>query len=155
MTDNTGKKRGKVGKGNPPKETQFKPGNSGRPKGARNKTTLAMEELFDGEAEAITRKAIEKAKEGDMVAIRLCLERIVPVIKSRPITLKLPPVATAEDIMKAQGVVIATMARGEITPDDASTIAGVLEARRRAIETVELEARVQIIEQQHNAEGAT
>ena len=48
---------------------------NGRPKGTRNKTTLAMEALLDGEAEAITRKAIEKAKEGDMVAIRLCLER--------------------------------------------------------------------------------
>ena len=63
--------------------------------------------------------------------------------------------ATAEDVMKAQGAVVATMARGEITPDDANTIVGILEARRRAIETVELESRVQIIEQQHNAEGAT
>ena len=47
----------------------FKKGQSGnpggRPKGTRNKTTLAMEELLDGEAEIITRKAIEKAKEGD------------------------------------------------------------------------------------------
>jgi hypothetical protein len=135
--------------------TRFKKGQSGNPKGkppgARNKTTLAMEALLDGEAEAITRKAIEKAKEGDMAAIRLCLERhLVPVVKSRPIKLKLPPVATAEDIMNAQGVVIATMARGEITPDDASVIAGVLEARRRVIETVELEKRIEMIEQRGN-----
>jgi hypothetical protein len=38
------------------------------------------------------------------------------------------------------------MARGEITPDDASDISGVLEARRRAIETVELEARIVSLE---------
>jgi hypothetical protein len=53
----------------------FRPGQSGnpdgRPKGSRNKATLAMEALLDGEAEAITRKAIEKALEGDMTAIRL------------------------------------------------------------------------------------
>jgi hypothetical protein len=105
-----------------------------------------MEAMFDGEAEAITRKAIEKAKEGDMAAIRLCLERILPAVKSRPIEIELPAVETAEDIQAAQGAVIATMARGEITPDDASTIAGILESRRRAIETVELEARLSELE---------
>ena len=129
----------------------FRPGQSGnpdgRPKGSRNKATLAMEALLDGEAEAITRKAIEMAKEGDMTAIRLCLERILPTIKSRPIEIDLPPVKTAQDIQAAQGAVIAAMAKGEITPDDAGTIAGVLEARRRAIETVELEARMVALEE--------
>ena len=47
----------------------FKPGKSGnpqgRPKGARNKTTVATEQLLDCEAEAITKKAIELAKSGD------------------------------------------------------------------------------------------
>jgi len=135
------------------KDTKFKKGRSGnpngKPKGARNKATLAAEELLDGEAEVITRKAIEKAKEGDMAAIRLCLERILPTIKSRPIEIDLPPVETAEDITAAQGAVIAAMARGEITPDDASTVAGVLEAKRRAIETVELEARLSELEKDH------
>jgi len=129
----------------------FRPGQSGnpdgRPKGSRNKATLAMEALLDGEAEAITRKAIEMAKEGDMTAIRLCLERILPTIKSRPIEIDLPPVKTAQDIQAAHGAVIAAMAKGEITPDDAGTIAGVLEARRRAIETVELEARMVALEE--------
>ena len=120
---------------------------NGRPRGTRNKTTLAMEALLDGEAEAITRKAIEKALEGDMTAIRLCLERILPTIKSRPIEIDLPPVETAEDIEAVQGAVIAAMAKGEITPDDAGTIAGILEARRRAIETVELEARMVALEE--------
>src|SRR5215204_4346329 len=55
---------------------RFKPGNPGRPKGARHKTTLAIEALLDGEAEALTRKAIELAKAGDLVALRLCLDRI-------------------------------------------------------------------------------
>ena len=133
------------------KDTRFKKGQSGnpngKPKGARNKATLAAEALLDGEAEAITRKAIEKAKAGDMMAIRLCLERILPTIKYRPIEIDLPPVETAQDIQSAHGAVIAAMAKGEITPDDAGTIAGVLEARRRAIETVELEARMVALEE--------
>ena len=132
------------------KDTKFKKGRSGNPKGkprgARNKATLAAEALLDGEAEAITRKAIERALEGDMAAIRLCLERILPAVKSRPIEIDLPPVETTKDIAAAHGAVIAAMARGEITPDDASDISGVLEVRRRAIETVELEARIVALE---------
>ena len=129
---------------------KFKKGRSGntkgKPKGARNKATLAAEALLEGEAEAITRKAIDKALEGDMAAIRLCLERILPAVKSRPIEIDLPPVETTKDIAAAHGAVIAAMARGEITPDDASDISGVLEVRRRAIETVELEARIVALE---------
>jgi hypothetical protein len=58
----------------------FQPGNAGRPRGSRGKATVAAEKLLDGEAKALTRKAIDLAKEGDTTALRLCLERIVPVI---------------------------------------------------------------------------
>jgi hypothetical protein len=51
---------------------------AGRPKGSRNKTTLAIEALLEGEAEALTRKAIERALEGDMAALRLCMDRLAP-----------------------------------------------------------------------------
>lgn len=143
----TADKTGKKQRGKPFMKGQS--GNpDGRPKGARNTATLAAEALLDGEAEAITRKAIERALEGDMTAIRLCLERILPAIKSRHIEIDLPPVETAQDIQAAQGAVIAAMARGEITPDDASTVAGVLEARRRALETVELEKRIDALEKE-------
>ena len=61
-------------------DTRFKPGQSGNPKGrplgSRHKATLAIDKLLDGEADAITRKAIEIAKAGDTVALRLCLDRI-------------------------------------------------------------------------------
>ena len=62
----------------------------GRPKGARNRTTLSVEALLDGDAEAITRKAIEKAKDGDMTAIRLCLDRFGPAGKGPPCVLHIP-----------------------------------------------------------------
>ncbi|MCJ2136438.1 DUF5681 domain-containing protein, partial [Methylobacterium sp. J-026] len=41
----------------------------GRPKGARNRSTEALETILDGESEALTRKAIEMALEGDTVAL--------------------------------------------------------------------------------------
>ncbi len=57
---------------------KFRTGNRGKPKGARHRATLAALELLDGEAEALTRKAVELALEGDTTALRLCLERMAP-----------------------------------------------------------------------------
>lgn len=56
----------------------------GRPVGSRNHATLAAATLLEGEAEAITRKAVELALAGDPVALRLCVERILPPMRERP-----------------------------------------------------------------------
>ena len=60
---------------------QFSAGNAGRPKGSRNKATIAIESLLQGQAEALTQTAVQKALEGDSVALRLCIERIAPAQK--------------------------------------------------------------------------
>ena len=125
----------------------FGPGNPGKPPGTRHRTTLAVEALLDGEAEGITRKAIELALEGDPTAMRLCLERVAPVRKGRPVSIVLPAAEKSEDIVEAFTAVTNAMAEGEITPDEAAVVASVLEARRRAIETVEIERRLQVLEQ--------
>jgi Family of unknown function (DUF5681) len=104
----------------------FKPRQSGnpagRPKGARNKTTLSLEALLDGEAEALTRKAIEKALEGDTVAMRLCLERIIPARRERTTPFDMPPLAESADARKAMGAIVAAVAEGELTPGDGMAI---------------------------------
>ncbi len=80
------------------KRGQFKPGQSGNPKGrtkgARHRATLAALALLDGEAEALTRKAVDLALEGDTVALRLCLERIAPPRKDAPVSFALPEMKT-------------------------------------------------------------
>jgi len=70
---------------------------AGRPAGSRNKATLWLEELLEGEGERITRKAVEQAMLGDPHALRLCMERIYPPRKERLIDLPLPDVKTAAD----------------------------------------------------------
>src|SRR5215831_10714490 len=69
----------------------------GRPAGSRNSATLACEALLEGQAEALTQKAVEMALAGDTVALRLCIERICPIRKDRPVTFPLPPINTARD----------------------------------------------------------
>src|SRR5882724_7958032 len=63
---------------------------AGRPIGARHKATVAAEALLDGEAERLTRKVLEMALAGDIVAMLLCLERILPPRRERSVRFKLP-----------------------------------------------------------------
>ena len=128
----------------------WKPGQSGnpggRPKGSRNRVSVACDELLDGEAETLTRKAIEMALGGDITAMRLCLERICPPRKDRPINLPLPALKTAADGPKALGVIVEAVSVGDITPSEAQALAGTVETYRRTLETEELERRLAALE---------
>lgn len=129
-----------------PRGKPFEPGNPGRPRGARHKTTLAIEALLEGEHEKLTRKAIEMALEGDGPALRLCLERLAPPRKDTPIVIDLPVVTTAEDTVAASSAVLAAVAEGEITPDEAGRVMTLLTAHRAILETSELERRIAALE---------
>ncbi len=128
----------------------FKKGQSGNPlgkrPGTRHKATQAAQDLLDGEAQAITRKAIEKALDGDSMALRLCLERLIPPRKDRPIALGLPQVVGVGDIPAALGTILAAVAQGEITPGEGQSVAGMLGAYCKAVELVNHEARLEALE---------
>jgi hypothetical protein len=126
---------------------------AGKPKGARHRATMAVQELLEGEAEALTRKCVDLAMAGDTTALRLCMERLAPAVKSRAVNLRLPPIKTVADILEAQAATIGAMAIGDITPDEAATIAGVLDAKRKALETADLEQRISRLEQQPRREA--
>ncbi|WP_238401665.1 DUF5681 domain-containing protein [Altererythrobacter sp. C41] len=126
----------------------FAPGNTlgGRPPGSRNKTTLAIEALLEGEHEALTRAAIGKALEGDTTALRLCLDRLAPPRKDSPVSFDLPPIKTAEDAVTASSAVLAAVAAGEVTPDEAGRVMSLLTAHKALVETCDLEARITALE---------
>ena len=71
-----------------PQDSRWKKGQSGNPNGraagSRNRATLAIEALLEGEGEALTRKAIELAKAGDMQALRLCMDLCCPAPQRQP-----------------------------------------------------------------------
>ena len=126
----------------------FAPGNAlgGRTPGSRNKTTLAVEALLEGEHEALTRAAINKALEGDGTALRLCLDRIAPARKDSPITVKLPPIRSAADAVEASSAVLAAVAAGEVTPDEAGRVMALLTAHKSMVEAGDFEARLAALE---------
>ncbi len=124
----------------------FTTGNTGRPAGARNRTTMAVLGLLEGQAEALTHRAVELALGGDTVALRLCLDRIAPPRKDNPVQFALPRMATAHDAAQAAGAVLEAVAEGELTPTEAVQVMGLVDSYRRTLETSELEARVAALE---------
>jgi hypothetical protein len=118
----------------------------GRPRGARHRVTRAIEELFEGEHEALTRKAIEKALEGDMTALRLCLDRLAPPRKDAPISTDLPIVRNARDALEASAALLAAVSAGEVTPDEGGRVMALLTAHKGILETADLEARIAALE---------
>jgi Family of unknown function (DUF5681) len=120
---------------------------AGKPKGTRNQATLLAERLLDGEAEAMVCKLIEKAKQGDMIALRLCLDRIVPPRRDRPVHFTIPELKSAENASRAIAAIAAAVARGELTPTEAAELSRVIETYVKAIETSEIERRLKILEE--------
>lgn len=128
----------------------FLPGRSGnpngRPLGSRNAATLLAERLLDGQAEGLIEKLLERAFGDDMVALRLCIERLLPPRRDRPITFDLLAMRTAADATAAMSAIGAALWRGELTAAEAAELGRLVESFVRALEAAELEQRIGAIE---------
>jgi hypothetical protein len=129
-----------------PRGRPFEPGNPGKPKGTRHRATLAVEALLEGEAEALTRKAIERALEGDATALRLCLDRLAPPRRDRPVSFAVAAVEGPDDALKAMGEVLSAMGNGELSPSEAGGVLAVVDGYLKAWQATELERRVAELE---------
>jgi hypothetical protein len=120
---------------------------AGRPRGARNRATILMQNLLADRAEAIGRKAVELAEEGDIAAIRLCMDRLAPARKDEPVIVDLPPLDTAADSVAAAATIVAAVAAaGDLAPSQAADLAKVVDIYVRALETKGFEERLAKLE---------
>lgn len=113
-----------------PKTGRFMKGAPGRPKGSRNKVTLAIENMMEGEAETITRHCIDLAKRGDPTAMRIVMDRIAPVRKGRPI-----PKLEKRDGETSIEALLRAVLEGEIAPEEGKEVVGLIESAARVAAT--------------------
>ena len=127
---------------------RFTTGNklAGNKAGSRHRVTRAIEALLEGQHEALTVVAINKALAGDTVALRLCLDRLAPPRRDSPVSITLPPFRTAADAVEASAAVLAALASGDVTPDEAGRIIALLSGHKALIETCDLESRIAALE---------
>ena len=125
---------------------QFQRGESGnpagRPRGSRNRTTILMRDLLAGRAEAIGQKLVELAENGDIAAIRICMDRLAPAGKDDPVHVGLPPIEKPADSVAAAQAIVAAVAAGDLTAAEAAGLAKVVDVYVRAVETKGFDERL-------------
>jgi hypothetical protein len=130
---------------------QFQKGASGnpagRPPGSRNRAAVTMEALLEGDAEKLMQKATELALGGEISALRLCMERLLPPRKERPIRIDVGPLENANQLRDAVNAVIRTVAEGEITVREGEAVSNMISAQASVLATVDFESRLDELEQ--------
>jgi Family of unknown function (DUF5681) len=137
----------------------WKPGQSGnpagKPKGTRHRATLIAEQFIDNSGELLVKKCVEMALGGDAAAMRLVMERLCPPRRERPVSLAMPSIRSAADLIAAAAALADAAAAGEITPGEAASLSTLVANTAKAVETFELAERLTRLEEQTAAKGST
>jgi len=125
----------------------FQPGNPGRPAGSKNKTTQALEQLAEGQAEQLYQKISEQAFAGCVASQRMMFDRIWPPCKGRPVNVLMPPINSPQDVFAAIASIWTAIREGHLTPDEASALSVVMERSIQAIALHDITKRLDALEQ--------
>jgi Family of unknown function (DUF5681) len=128
----------------------FQKGQSGNPAGrkpgSRNKHTIATEKLFEEDAEKLVKVAIKLAEEGDIGALRLCLDRICAPQRHRPVPFDMPQLGMAADAVGAMSTLVEGIATGELSAPEAAELAKVIQGFTQALATADHDKRIADLE---------
>src|SRR4249919_1707890 len=120
---------------------------AGRPRGSRSRATMALQDMLERGAESIARTAINLAKHGNIAALRICMDRLLPPRRHEPVTLDLPPLDKVADTVAATSAIVAAVAAGDLTAAEAADLAKVVDVHVQALATAAFEARLARLEQ--------
>ena len=130
---------------------RYLPGASGNPKGMaqgyRHPKTVILQALLDEDGPAVARAALKLAKKGNVAALRLVMERLLPPSRRRTVSIDLPEIVTPADVPRALAAVTAAVGRGELTPDEGAALGSLIGATRHALELAEIDARLRRLEE--------
>ena len=118
---------------------------AGKPKGAKDRRT-EMRALLQPHADKLIQTAVNLALAGDVQALRICIDRIIPPVREDRLQVALPEIADAAGCTEAQAVIMKAVASGELLPSQGEALAELVENRRRAIETTEIMKRLEALE---------
>ncbi len=110
---------------------------------------MLAEKLSSADIKEIRDTIVNAAKAGDMVAAKLLWDRLVPVPKGRRLRFPMPPINTADDIVKAFDGLWAAVSNGEITAEEATILGALLERHGAVLKDSAIEKRLKRIEEIH------
>lgn len=124
----------------------FVNGNPGRKPGSRNRASVIVAALVEGEAEKLTRTAVRLAEAGDVVMLKFLLGPLLP--RERLIKFDLPTMESADDAVEALGSVLRAVSEGKISPSEGAAVAELINSYARAIDLADVVKRLVVLEAQ-------
>jgi hypothetical protein len=130
---------------------KFTKGRSGNPKGkikgTKNKATVVAEMLLHGELENICRRLIQEAITGNMQAIKMVLDRVLPAKRDSPIVIDLPKLEKSSDALQAIASITMAVSKGKLTVSEGESLSKIIDIYVKAIEMHDCEIRINRVEQ--------
>ena len=102
--------------------------------------------MLEENAEAITAKAIEKARNGELAAIKLCLDRLMPVTSDASISIPIPKITSAADGAAALAAVVEGVGNDTISVNQGAKVTEMISTTINAIATMDMERRIAALE---------
>ena len=118
---------------------------AGRKKGSGQ--AAHYREMLEPYAEELIQRVVGLAKEGDMPALKLCLDRLCAPLRPTDRLITIENMEDAKELSDKGELILTTVANGEITPSEASNLMNAISSQARIIEVDELERRVAELEQ--------
>ena len=118
---------------------------AGRPKGSPDKRT-ALRGLFEGKAEDLVNAVIQKALDGDVTAMRLCIDRIIPAINAESLPIVMPMVNQEGTAADQARDVLGAIANGDLNTEHGAHVVGAIGTLAKIVELDELEKRLAALE---------
>lgn len=119
---------------------------AGKPRGAKNRSSLVAERLFADEIQEICGSVIAQAKAGNMQAAKIILDRVLPPMKDKPVQIDLPKMTSSDDLIKAVECIASAVGSGQISPLEGESIARIIDIHIKALELNEVEKRLSNLE---------
>ncbi|MDP2024530.1 MAG: DUF5681 domain-containing protein [Hydrogenophaga sp.] len=132
-----------------PGKSQWKPGQSGNP-GGRPKRIGVVRELLELRRKDLVTKAIDLALAGDVGALRLCIERLAPPLKSTSETVVIDGLAEAKTLTEKCEAIVRAVGTGAVSPTVAGELLSAVGSLAKSMETDELARRVAALENGSN-----
>jgi hypothetical protein len=83
----------------------------------------AFEQALEPHVKTIVQQLVDLAQKGDPTALRLCLERISPPLRERPLQFELPPIEVPADAVAAIAAITGGLADGELSAKEGLELA--------------------------------
>jgi hypothetical protein len=128
----------------------FESGNQfgrGRPPGSRNKSSRRSKEILEPHGDALLRKSIVVALNGDVPMLRTLLDRVLPRRRELPVKIGVLSMGTAEELSQTFDRLGEKLTKGQLTIGDVQGLLPLIEAKRRILETCDQETRIRNLEQ--------